>query len=685
MKKYKNKIQEFFTKILIKISINRKVYLRILVSLVILLSLIPLISRAFVFDPFNTALEGIEELAGPFLTWIIKIFLLLLGAYAALEASTFFLEKTLEFSSDLLTTKSAIVMNGWTFVANISNMVIIIALIFIALSTILKIGKAQLKKYLPKLILAALLVNFSLLMVGAVIDVTNILYNTIFEGNESMVGDTISTMKGEVKTASLILGGTIGVYAGLMVFPFTAPFAQVGVVIAMVTGSVFFESFIILIMQVVCSYLISAVFFMLGATFLLRIFYIQFLAIISPIALVSIVMPFTEKYWKKWLAALGKWAFVGILLIMFLVLGFRSVGELLKIDTGTSINKYLLYYGGLVVFLIAAYNFAKKQTPEIVGQIFSGIKTYGKIGISKGIKPFGQAMGRHISDYTRGQEERARNYEGKTKGFKYRIHKAGNGLAWLGRRGHYLARTSPEVEKEKKDKRRQEYLKNRFQDPERFNELKLGAKIRGKFLSEEALASRLTFAVNEKGDKGLRQFNEKTKSKGLQHFINTNNQEGFSNIVKHDPTIINNSTFTVTSDSGITTSSFEKMIKKEDPDLKSIEKLGYEKGSVESFNLAEFKKVLKETKIDDIKKYSENVLHDQKIQLGIMLSGSNKQIKEFAEQGGFETGEEMAKVFNDEIEKLGLTSENFAKLNGPAHRFMNSVSGKILFGNINYK
>ena len=63
---------------------------------------------------------------------------------------------------------------GFDLTLQIANMFFLLILVFIGLATILRLQEYQLQRTLPKLILIALLVNFSALLVGFVVDVANI-------------------------------------------------------------------------------------------------------------------------------------------------------------------------------------------------------------------------------------------------------------------------------------------------------------------------------------------------------------------------------------------------------------------------------------------------------------------------------------------------------------------------------
>ena len=66
---------------------------------------------------------------------------------------------------------------GWTLTRNLTNIFFVLALLAIGLGTALRINSYQAKKALPALIGIALLVNFTPLICGLVVDASNIVMN----------------------------------------------------------------------------------------------------------------------------------------------------------------------------------------------------------------------------------------------------------------------------------------------------------------------------------------------------------------------------------------------------------------------------------------------------------------------------------------------------------------------------
>jgi len=71
---------------------------------------------------------------------------------------------------------------GWVVIRDIANMAIVVSLIIIAFSTVLKVQSFVASKMLTKLVVAAILVNFSKLIAGFLIDFGQVLMMTFVNG-----------------------------------------------------------------------------------------------------------------------------------------------------------------------------------------------------------------------------------------------------------------------------------------------------------------------------------------------------------------------------------------------------------------------------------------------------------------------------------------------------------------------
>ncbi|MBR5621452.1 MFS transporter [Candidatus Saccharibacteria bacterium] len=176
----------------------------------------------------------------------------------------------------------------WQIMRDITNIVFVIMILIVIYSQITGIGISNygIKKALPKLIIAALLVNLSYIICAAGVDISNIVgsgLRSIFENiqvtaiNNGGLGDASMLTWTDIATAMIgggaVAGIAIGVAGGLgaVLFPFLA--AILGAIISVVVGL-----------------------FTLG----LRQALISMLVMVSPIAFVCYLLPNTEKWFERW-------------------------------------------------------------------------------------------------------------------------------------------------------------------------------------------------------------------------------------------------------------------------------------------------------------------------------------------------------------------------------------------------
>lgn len=354
----------------------------------------PLISDGFilgeVFALFEAQLGGLSELVGPILAYIISLVFFLLFSGLALSLSVTFLEIAAN-PANVTIMESEAVQIGWQFTSALANTAIVIILIVIGIATILGKEKWGAKKTLPRLIIAALLVNFSLLLVGAVVDISQILINTFYQADlfEEMTKYLWSTWDSIWTQMAIYLSAL----AGQFIIPFLSPLAQFNIVFVIFSTGVFLPSIAEALISASISLCVACFLFFYGLFFVFRIIILQLLAIFSPLAFVAWILPKTKEYFDKWLDLLVQWSFVGILLFFFLLLGTTMIAPLQPDSNMTSffldwlkIKSIMYYYFMLAIYLGLTCFIAKKTMPTGGQAIIDGTKT-AVSGFKKTVKP----------------------------------------------------------------------------------------------------------------------------------------------------------------------------------------------------------------------------------------------------------------------------------------------------------
>ncbi|MBI2582779.1 hypothetical protein HYV98_00795 [Candidatus Azambacteria bacterium] len=207
-------------------------------------------------------------------------------------------------------TKIPAVEIGWGIVRDTVNMFFVIILLVIAFATIFGVESYGLKRALPRLIMAALLVNFSLIIAGVIVDLANVM--THFFLSQAGGGTKISE--------SIAQGMKI-----LNIFQPTDPesfLKDVGNDL-----SVGFSAFAGAVFSVI--FLLAAIFVFLAMIFMFlgRIVWIWFLLILAPAAWLLWILPMTEGLWKKWWSTFLKYAFFAPVAAFFIYLALLTVGQ----------------------------------------------------------------------------------------------------------------------------------------------------------------------------------------------------------------------------------------------------------------------------------------------------------------------------------------------------------------------
>lgn len=188
--------------------------------------------------------------------------------------------------------------NAWSIMRTIANVAFVIAFLIIIYSQLTSTGVTNygVKKLLPRIIIAAILVNLSFYISALAVDVSNILgaglYQMLSGVRESMnIG--ISENWGNI-IAALLAGQAIAVSGGAIVFGAAA----LAVFATASAGS----AGILAVLFMALPILLGAVLAVLVVLLLLvaRQALVVILIIVSPLAFVAFLLPNTERFFKSW-------------------------------------------------------------------------------------------------------------------------------------------------------------------------------------------------------------------------------------------------------------------------------------------------------------------------------------------------------------------------------------------------
>ena len=188
------------------------------------------------------------------------------------------------------------VEKGWVIVRDVSNMFFIVILLLIAFGSVFRIEEYQYKKLLSKLLIMAVLVNFSKSITGLFIDISQVVMLTFVNGfKDAAAGNFITGFHLE----ELFQFATTG-QADLENTDTTA----------------FLSAAALALISVIITFIVIVVYLLV---FIVRIIALWFLTIISPIAYVLSAFPGdAKKYSSMWWDYFGKYATTGPILAFFL-------------------------------------------------------------------------------------------------------------------------------------------------------------------------------------------------------------------------------------------------------------------------------------------------------------------------------------------------------------------------------
>jgi len=172
----------------------------------------------------------------------------------------------------------------WEYIRNITNIVFIIFLLVVIYSQLTGLGISNygIKSVLPRIIIAAVLVNLSFILCAIAVDLSNILgasLKSVFDNvqaSTTVSGGTHVYSAGEIATS--VLGGGTGAVA--------------------IAGIAYFSGAIFLLVPIIFAGIIAVLtaFIVMAARHAL----IVLLLIVSPLALVAYLLPNTESWFNKW-------------------------------------------------------------------------------------------------------------------------------------------------------------------------------------------------------------------------------------------------------------------------------------------------------------------------------------------------------------------------------------------------
>lgn len=203
--------------------------------------------------------------------------------------------------SDIIGVKA--VTTGWEIVRDLCNMFFILILLIIAFATILRIESYNAKKLLPKLLIMAVLINFSRTICGLIIDFAQVIMLTFVNGFAAA---------GE--------GNLVKVFQIEKFLAFAQGDDETKAIGAWETAGAILAGFI----AIVITFIVVLV---LLAVLVMRIIMLWVYTILSPLAFLLSAFPAGQKYSSQWWSEFSKNVIVGPVLAFFLWLALLTAHD----------------------------------------------------------------------------------------------------------------------------------------------------------------------------------------------------------------------------------------------------------------------------------------------------------------------------------------------------------------------
>lgn len=287
----------------------------------------------------------------------------------------------LDINSNVLT--SITVKTGWIVSRDLANLGFVLAIILIAFITILRYESYDTKKMLVRLISAALLINFSLVIAGVFIDfsglMTNFFLSKATSGNLEQIGPglvgslrahELFQQKADEATIKNQVEGMGGDFNKFIVFLATQTFISVFTIITAIS------------------------LFSIAIMLYVRYIALTILLILMPIAWLMWIWPDLAGYWSSWWKTFMKWCFFAPSMSFFIYLAFQ-VALTFKQTEGAWVGQPVAGVGDMGI-LIQNFSSILGQMVSVLGILYGGLYTANAMGIAGadiGISAVGKVKG----------------------------------------------------------------------------------------------------------------------------------------------------------------------------------------------------------------------------------------------------------------------------------------------------
>ena len=217
-----------------------------------------------------------------------------------------------EMSANVKGNLSTAISAAWTAFRDLANILFIFILLYIAIGTILGLSNVNTKKLLTRVIIVALLLNFSLFFTKLIIDASNITSTAFYN---AILNESPRNAENQSGGLSGAIAGKFGVVSIYETENLEATIRAQGTLTRMFMYGIFGALF-----MVFASFVLFAIAFLFIARFVIIIF----LFILSPLAFAALALPkdeYSGRWWKSlWDQAIFAPACLALLWVVVIIL-----------------------------------------------------------------------------------------------------------------------------------------------------------------------------------------------------------------------------------------------------------------------------------------------------------------------------------------------------------------------------
>jgi hypothetical protein len=359
---------------------------------------------------------------------------------------TYFIAVVLQISNHIVDTLA--VQSGFTITLAVANLGFVLAIIIIAIATILQRETYGVKKSLWRLVVAAILVNFSLVIGGAFISFANTLTNTFLNqlqnsgnGNGPLafaqeLADAFAPQRALLNNVTSTASGSFtGTINGQAVAANTND--DIASLITPIIG-IFSAAALLIVIVITLAVLLIMLLF--------RYVALAFLLVLMPFAWLLWLFPGTKKHWSSWWNEFIRWTFFAPIVVFFLWLAIRTAQVMHNNLAGSPLAfAGAQYQPSTLTGVIGAVAGSILQGVIVVGLAVGGMYVANRLSIMGAAAGYGavKSIGTAAGNYVGRRSRQAATYPLRTETVRQRfagMQQRGNLITrWTGRLGEAAA------------------------------------------------------------------------------------------------------------------------------------------------------------------------------------------------------------------------------------------------------